>query len=47
MQLTLEHLSFYFHQCENKRLSQHTLKAYRIDLKQFYVFMKNKEMNKQ
>ena len=40
MQLTLEHLSFYFHQCENKRLSQHTLKAYRIDLKQFYVFMK-------
>ena len=38
MQLTLEHLSFYLNQCENKRLSWHTLKAYRIDLKQFYSF---------
>lgn len=46
MQLTLEHLSFYLNQCENKRLSWHTLKAYRIDLKQFYSFMMNKDMNK-
>ncbi len=47
MQLTLEHLSFYLSQCENKRLSQHTLKAYRIDLKQFYFFMMDKELNKE
>lgn len=47
MQLTLEHLSFYLSQCENKRLSHHTLKAYRIDLKQFYFFMMEKEMTKQ
>lgn len=46
MQLTLEHLSFYLDQCENKRLSHHTIKAYRIDLKQFYVFMIHKDMNK-
>lgn len=46
MQLTLEHLTFYLDQCENKRLSHHTIKAYRIDLKQFYVFMIHKDMNK-
>ena len=37
----------YLQQCENKRLSPHTLKAYKTDLKQMYDFFCEKEITKQ
>lgn len=46
MQFTSEHLLFYLRQCENKRLSHHTLKAYSIDLKQFLTFMSYQDITK-
>ncbi|WP_294561661.1 tyrosine-type recombinase/integrase [uncultured Traorella sp.] len=39
MKLERKHLCNYLEECENKRLSMHTLKAYRIDLNQYYDYM--------
>lgn len=47
MQINEEIITRYLEQCENKRLSQHTLKAYRIDLSQILIFFQNKEVDKQ
>lgn len=46
MKLNVEIMNYYLNQCENKRLSFHTLKAYRIDLTQFMSFIKDKDINK-
>lgn len=47
MQINEETIKKYLEQCESKRLSQHTLKAYRIDLNQIFIFFQNKEVDKQ
>ena len=39
MKLERKYLNDYLQECENKRLSSHTLKAYRIDLNQYYDYM--------
>lgn len=47
MKLNRKDLDFYLIECENKRLSSHTLKAYRIDLNQFYKFIREQEINRE
>jgi len=47
MKLKRKELEFYLIECENKRLSSHTLKAYKIDLNQFYQFIKDEDVNKE
>jgi len=46
MKIEQEMIDGYLQACKNKRLSGHSLKAYRIDLKQAFVFFENSEVTK-
>lgn len=47
MIININLINNYINQCQNqKRLSKHTIKAYRIDLNQFYKYVNDKEIDK-
>lgn len=46
MKMKQNDLDVFLLECQNKRLSKHTLKAYRIDLYQAYQFFNQKEIDK-